>query len=101
MELFAEFGGDLQSFLENKPGCIDRLAELLTGIKSEGCLTKHQGQVICGLVRYAGGFFSGNFLHQVCVEVLALNSSRARKERSEVVSFCDYAMAMLRSAGPR
>ena len=70
-------------------------------IKSEGCLTKHQGQVIHGLMRYACGFFSGKFLHQVCVEVLALSTSQARKGRSEVASFCDYAIAMLRAAVPR
>ena len=87
--------------LENKPGRIDRLVELLMGIKSEGCLTKHQGQIIHGLMRYACGFFSGKFLHQVCVEVLALSSSQARKGRSEVASFCDYAIAMLRAAVPR
>jgi hypothetical protein len=87
--------------LENKPGRIDRLVELLMEIKSEGCLTKHQGQVIHGLMRYACGFFSGKFIHQVCVEVLALSTSQARKGRSEVASFCDYAIAMLRAAVPR
>ena len=87
--------------LENKPGRIDRLVELLKGIKSEGCLRKHQGQIIHGLMRYACGFFSGKFLHQVCVEVLALSTSQARKGRSEVASFCEYAIAMLRAAVPR
>ena len=87
--------------LENRPGRIDRLVELLMGIKSEGCLTKHQGQVIHGLMRYACGFSSGKFLQQVCVEVLALSNGQARKGRSEVASFCEYAIAMLRAAAPR
>ena len=46
--------------LENKPGRIDRLVELLMGIKSEGCLTKHQGQIIHGLMRYACGISVGS-----------------------------------------
>jgi hypothetical protein len=37
-------------------------------------------------MRYASGFFSGKFLHQVCVEVLALSNSVARKGRSEMAS---------------
>ena len=87
--------------LENKPGRLDRLIELLQGIRADGCLTKHQGQVIHGLMRYACGFFSGKFLHQVCVEVLALSNSGARKGRSEVASFCNYAISMLKAATPR
>ena len=87
--------------LENKPGRLDRLIELLQGIRADGCITKHQGQVIHGLMRYACGFFSGKFLHQVCVEVLALSNSVSRRGRAEVASFCDYAISMLRAATPR
>ena len=61
--------------LENKPGRIDRLTELLRKTSSDGVLTRHQGQVVHGLMRYACGFFSGKYLHQVCSEVLALPRS--------------------------
>ena len=43
--------------LENKPGRIDRLVELLTTIGAAGVLSKHQAQVVHGLMRYATGFF--------------------------------------------
>ena len=59
--------------LENKPGRVDRLVELLQGIQKAGALTKHPGQVVHGLMRYACGFFSGKCLHQVCSEVMALS----------------------------
>ena len=35
------------------------------------------------------------------MEVLALSNSVARKGRSEVASFCDYAISMLKAATPR
>ena len=87
--------------LENKPGRIDRLIALLQQIREEGRLSKHQGQVVHGLMRYACGFFSGKFLHQVCAEILALSLSGQRKGPSEISSFCDYAVRMLGEARPR
>lgn len=87
--------------LENKPGRIDRLVELLDQIKREGKLTKHQGQVIHGLMRYACGFFSGKFLHQVCAEVLTLSGPLSKSMPADVRSFCEYAKGVLLSAKPR
>ena len=87
--------------LENKPGRIDRLVALLENIRTSGSLTKHQGQVIHGLMRYACGFFSGKHLHQVCAEVLAISNSLSGGRPREVASFCDYAIQMLQSAEPR
>eukprot|EP00435_Cladocopium_sp_Y103_P004583 s1668_g1.t1 len=86
--------------LENKPGRIDRLVTLLNQIKGDKVLTKHQGQIIHGLMRYACGFFSGKYLHQVCAEVLALSGGQ-RKGPTDIPSFCDYAIAMLQSARPK
>ena len=87
--------------LENKPGRIDRLIDLLRKTSNEGVLTKHQGQVVHGLMRYACGFFSGKYLHQVCSEVLALSSATMRKSAADIRSFCDYAIRMLQTARPR
>ena len=87
--------------LENKPGRIDRLIELLEGIKSEGNVTRHQGQVIHGLMRYACGFFSGKFLHQVCAEVLSMSAPLARRSSLDVKAFCEYAIKTVRNARPR
>ena len=99
LDLGAACDGDV--VLENKPGRIDRLVDLLKGIRQEGALSKHQGQVIHGLMRYACGFFSGKYLHQVCAEVMSLCGSSTHRKRQDVVSFCDYAIAMLQSAKPR
>eukprot|EP00435_Cladocopium_sp_Y103_P027118 s386_g6.t1 len=87
--------------LENKPGRLDRLVTLLQEIRNEGKMSRHQSQVIHGLMRYACGFFSGKYLHQVCAEVMALSSSPSRSRSSEIVSFCDYAVSMLQSARPK
>ena len=87
--------------LENKPGRIDRLVELLKKTSEEGTLTKHQGQVIHGLMRYACGFFSGKYLHQVCAEVMAIGSAHSKKGPAEVRSFCDYAIRTLQTSRPR
>eukprot|EP00435_Cladocopium_sp_Y103_P067192 s467_g29.t1 len=67
-------------------------------IRDEKSLTKCQGQVLHGLMRYACGFFSGKFLHQVCAEVMSLSGSSMRKSPEDVVSFCDYAIQMLQAA---
>ena len=88
-------------WLENKPGRIDRLVALLQQIRADGQMTRHQGQVIHGLMRYACGFFSGKFLQQVSSEVLAISGVGGRKSPAEVASFCDYAVAMLQAAKPR
>eukprot|EP00435_Cladocopium_sp_Y103_P065339 s704_g27.t1 len=87
--------------LENKPGRVDRLVELLKQVRTDKVLTKHQAQVLHGLMRYACGLFSGKFLHQVSAEVMSLCGSSLRKGPSDVVSFCDYAIQMLQSAKPR
>ena len=47
--------------LENKPGSVDRLVELLKPIESEGNLTKHKSRVIPGLMKYACGFSAESF----------------------------------------
>ena len=87
--------------LENKPGRMDRLVQLLTDINKAGVLSKHQAQVVHGLMRYATGFFSGKYLHQVCAEVMAISSSVASRSSADVRSFCSYAIRMLQSAEPR
>eukprot|EP00435_Cladocopium_sp_Y103_P068938 s291_g32.t1 len=87
--------------LENKPGRIDRLVTLLKQIQEDKVLTKHQGQVIHGLMRHACGFFSGKFLHQVCADVLALSGTQAKKGPADISSFCQYAIAMLQQAAPK
>jgi hypothetical protein len=76
--------------LENKPGRIDRLVELLD-----------QGQVIHGLKRYACGFFSVKFLHQICAEVSTLSGPLSTRAPSDVRSFCEYAVRILQAAKPR
>lgn len=78
----------------------DRLVTLLKQIGNDGKMSKHQGQILHGLMRYACGFFSGKFLHQVCVEALALSGNGSRAGPSEVTSFCNYAVRMLESAKP-
>ena len=87
--------------LENKPGRIDRLVALLRQIQKEGTLSRHQGQILHGLMRYACGFFSGKYLHQACAEAMALSSSSVPKGAGQVASFCEYAIRMLQTASPR
>ena len=99
LDLSEIVGGTLT--LENKPGRVERLVALLQQTRKNGMLTRHQSQVIHGLMRYAWGFFSGKYLHQVCAEVMALSFSTSRKSVKDVTSFCDYAIQMLQAACPR
>ena len=92
---------DGKVILENKPGRVDRLVALLEQVSKDGSLSKHQGQVIHGLMRYACGFFSGKFLHQVCAEVMALSGPSGWRSPTDIRSFCEYAKTMLMAAKPR
>ena len=41
--------------LANKPGRIERLIELFSQAQKDGSITKHMGQVLVGLLRFAAG----------------------------------------------
>ena len=87
--------------LENKPGRDDRLVTLLQQTREDGMLTRHQGRLVLGLLKYACGLFSGRYLHQGCAEVMALSSSMSRKSVQSVKPFCDYAIKSLQAACPK
>ena len=74
---------------------------LINQVQTDGVLSKHQGQIIHGLIRYACGFFSGKYLHQVCAEVVTLSGPSMQKSPQDVKSFCDYAKTMLLAAKPK
>ena len=81
--------------------CCVRGSRVWRNKSDEGVLTRHQSQVIHGLMRYACGFFSGKHLHQVCAEVMAIGSAPSKKGPAEIRSFCDYAIQMLQTSRPR
>ena len=87
--------------LENKPGRLDRLQDLLARVKAAGRLSLHEAQVVHGLLRYACGFMAGRHLHQVCAEIMNLGLNGRSSRLAQVADFCDYAADMLNRSKPR
>ena len=105
LEAQINFGYTVSSYLKLQDvdyiaGLALKISEKVHGqqMGSDGKMSKHQGQILHDSMRYACGFFSGKFLHQVCVEALALSGNGSRAGPAEVTSFCDYAVQMLQSA---
>ncbi|CAE7850055.1 unnamed protein product, partial [Symbiodinium necroappetens] len=48
--------------LSNKEGRAEKIQDLLCVVSDEGRITRHQGQVLLGLLRFASGFYGGRTL---------------------------------------
>ncbi|CAE7532121.1 unnamed protein product, partial [Symbiodinium necroappetens] len=71
--------------LANKPGRLERLVELFGQVKADGAITKHMGQVLVGLLRFAA-----SDMHRLCDKALKfLGVSKPRvvcvSDRKDVV----------------
>ena len=62
--------------ISNKVGRVDKVLDRLRATKSQGRLSRHEGQVLVGLLRFAGGFFGGRQLRYVCNDLNALKRVR-------------------------
>lgn len=87
--------------LENKQGRLERIFNQLEAIRSRGCMSLHESQVLHGLLRYSSGFFSGRHLQQVCLELVQLGVSRGLQTGGRLEEFCIYAEKALSACQPK
>ena len=52
--------------LSNKPGRVDRIVQRFSEISNAGFISKHEAQVLRGLLQFASGFYAGRGLKQTC-----------------------------------
>ena len=87
--------------LSNKPGRLERLVELFRQVKAEGAITKHMGQVLVGLLRFAAGSCTGMSLKHVCADLNRMIHAEAFPSATEFAKLCDKALKFLASSRPR
>ena len=86
--------------LANKPGRIERIVELLDKCKARGFMSRHEAQVLLGLLNFAAGFYAGQALRPTCCDLNAIISG-ATIRNGDLARMCDHATAVLRETSPR
>ena len=84
----------------NKLGRVDRLLERLREIQESAVLSRHEGQVLLGLLRYAAGFFGGRTLRYVCEDLNAIVHHGHHPSPVAVKMLCRRAITALESSKP-
>ncbi|OLP93607.1 hypothetical protein AK812_SmicGene24498 [Symbiodinium microadriaticum] len=87
--------------LSNKEGRAERIQDLLRVVSDEGRITRHQGQVLLGLLRFASGFYGGRTLRHVCADLNRLVFSRDNVTPQRLRALCDWASKALTTLPPR
>ena len=87
--------------LANKPGRIERLIELFSQARKDGTITKHMGQVLVGLLRFAAGSCVGMSLQHVCADLNRMIHAEAFPSSAEFAKLCDRALKFLSESRPR
>ncbi|CAE7537200.1 unnamed protein product, partial [Symbiodinium necroappetens] len=86
--------------LSNKPGRIDKICDFVVNIKSAGCVTRHQAQVLLGLLNFACGYYHGRALRYLCKGLIDVVSGGSLEGRA-LQDFCDEVVTTLRTTPPR
>ena len=87
--------------LSNKEGRAERIKDLLCMVSDEGRITRHQGQVLLGLLRFASGFYGGRTLRHVCADLNRLVFSRDHVTSQRLRVLCNLASEALTTLPPR
>ena len=86
--------------LSNKQGRIERIIDRLQEISAKGEITRHEAQVLQGLLQYASGFFAGRSLRHAC-HILARIVAGLHFSSGDLSSFCCHTVGLLRLENPR
>ena len=89
--------------LSNKQGRIERIidrSDRLQEISTKGEITRHEAQVLQGLLQYASGFFAGRSLRHAC-HILARIVAGLHFSSGDLSSFCCHTVGLLRLENPR
>ena len=86
--------------ISNKVGRVDKILDRIRAISELGRLSKHEGQVIVGLLRFAAGCLGGRQLKFVCNDLDSIIHGSGDPSRDFVCGWCDRAVAALAESKP-
>ncbi|CAE7945511.1 unnamed protein product, partial [Symbiodinium necroappetens] len=87
--------------LSNKEGRAQKIQDLLGVVSGEGHITRNQGQILLGLLRFASGFYGGRTLRHVCADLNRLVFSRDHVTPQRLRALSDMASKALTTLPPR
>ena len=91
-----------QSFsLQNKPGRLDKIAELVSEVQRNKTITKRQAQVIHGNMNFAMSFVMGHTLKVAARAFSALSTDACVYSKKQLVSLCIWTKEILTFLSPR
>ena len=86
--------------VSNKIGRVDKILDRIKTIRKQGQLSKHDGQVLMGLLRFAAGSFGGRQLRYVCNDLNTFIHEGGDPSSGIIRGLCDRAISALESAAP-
>ena len=92
-------GGSL--VVQNKPGRLEKIDELIQEVQSAGSISKRQAQVIHGNLNFAMGFVLGHTTRVVARAFAALSTDRCRPKPGQLQDLCKWAPDVLSFLSPK
>ena len=87
--------------LKNKPGRAEKILDEFAKVNSPEAITRHQVQVLHGLLNFAAGFFSGRSLKHLCYDLLEFLEWRGEVAFDRLQDLADRTRAILNNTPPR
>ena len=89
-----------QVTLANKPGRIDKICDFVSSIGASGAMTRHQAQVLLGLLNFACGYYHGRALRYLRKDLIDVISGGSLDGRALQV-FCNEVKQTMQITPPR
>ncbi|CAE7522105.1 unnamed protein product, partial [Symbiodinium necroappetens] len=87
--------------LKNKPGRAEKILDEFAKVNSPEAITRHQVQVLHGLLNFAAGFFSGRSLKHLCYDLLEFLEWRGEVAFDRLQGLAERTRAILNNTPPR
>ena len=82
--------------LSNKTGRVQKLVDRFGEIGCKGSKTRHEGQVLPGLLRFSSSFYAGVTLKHICVDLNRLVHGSATPNSTALGALCRRALQALK-----
>ena len=87
--------------IENKPGRIEKIREMVNQVRKDRAISKRQAQVIHGNMNFAMGFVLGQTLKVSARAFASLSSGSFVSNAAQLVSLCHWTEGVLSVLAPR
>ena len=86
--------------MANKPGRVERISELLNEVSTKNHCSRHEAQVLAGLLNYASGFYAGRSLRHSCSSLHCVASGMPFSPEA-TRDLCSSVRSILEASKPR